>query len=83
MKLERKLQKDLETMLSQEELIWYQRSREEWIQSGDRNTWADHASTMIWKDRNMIDNLKNNDGNWIDDPIILENMVQDSYKQLF
>ena len=34
-KLERKLKKDLEVTLNQEEMFWFQRSREEWIASGD------------------------------------------------
>ncbi|XP_019167321.1 PREDICTED: uncharacterized protein LOC109163057 [Ipomoea nil] len=37
-KLNRKLQMELEETLYQEELIWFQRSREEWITSGYRNT---------------------------------------------
>ena len=32
-KLDRKLRKELEDTLNQEELVWFQRSREEWIES--------------------------------------------------
>lgn len=38
-KLDRKLRKELDEVLYQEELLWYQQSRENWIFSGDRNTW--------------------------------------------
>lgn len=37
-KLERKLRMDLKDTLMQEELLWFQQSREKWINSGDRNT---------------------------------------------
>ena len=69
-------------MLQQEELLWFQRSREEWIKSKDRNTKFYHASTSIRKSKNKIGTLKNNDGDWISDPLALENMVLTFYKKL-
>ncbi|XP_019170571.1 PREDICTED: uncharacterized protein LOC109166142 [Ipomoea nil] len=48
-KLSKKLQKELEKILSQEELYWFQSSREEWIATGDRNTRFYHASTAAKK----------------------------------
>ncbi|XP_019160483.1 PREDICTED: uncharacterized protein LOC109157057 [Ipomoea nil] len=51
-KLEKKLKADLEDVLYQEELLWFQRSREEWIVSGDRNTKFYHAATMVRRARN-------------------------------
>ena len=38
---------------------------------------------MTQKNKNKIDTLKNSNGDWINDPIILENMVLNFYKQLF
>ncbi|XP_061363416.1 uncharacterized protein LOC133307012 [Gastrolobium bilobum] len=40
-KLEAKLRKELSDILDQEEQIWYQKSRSEWIRGGDRNTKED------------------------------------------
>ena len=37
LKLEKKIQSELEEVLHQEELLLFQRSREEWIASGNRN----------------------------------------------
>ena len=70
-------------MLQQEELLWFKRSREEWIKSGDRNTKFYHSSTLIRKSRNKIGTLKNNVGDWISDALALENMVLTFYKKLF
>ena len=74
LKLEKKLQKELDLTLQQEELLWYQRSREEWIALRDRNTSYYHASTLVRNKRNMIGGLKNRAGEWISDPSQLESM---------
>ena len=59
LKLERKLKKDLEVTLNQEEMLWFQRSREEWIASGDRNMKYYHAAIAIRKHKNTIKCLLN------------------------
>lgn len=56
-KLDIKLKKELEEVLVQEEMFWFQKSQEEWIQSGDRNKKYYHASTMVRRARNRIGSL--------------------------
>lgn len=46
-RLNRKLCTQLDEVLNQEELLWYERSRETWIQSSDRNTKIYHLSTNV------------------------------------
>nr|GMC69261.1 uncharacterized protein LOC109193611 [Ipomoea batatas] len=48
-KLERKLKKELEDILYQEEHTWYQRSQEDWIVPRDRNIKFYHAVTKLRK----------------------------------
>lgn len=51
-KLDRKLRAELEDVLNQEELLWYQQSRESWIRSGDRNTKYYHLATKVRRKQN-------------------------------
>ncbi|KAH9696901.1 reverse transcriptase domain-containing protein [Citrus sinensis] len=64
-RLETKLKKKLEEVLSQEELLWYQKSRREWIKYGDRNTSFFHQKTITRRDRNRITAIRDEGGNWI------------------
>ncbi|XP_031119046.1 uncharacterized protein LOC116022462 [Ipomoea triloba] len=83
LRLERKLRKELQTTLYQEELIWFQRSREEWITSGDCNTKFYHTATSIRKNRVKISSLRDSDGVWISDKNLLINHVRTYFERLF
>nr|GLL36006.1 uncharacterized protein LOC109174175 [Ipomoea trifida] len=82
-KLETKLRKELDDVLHEEEIYWYQRSREQWIASGDRNTKYYHLAAKIKRSRNTCKSLLNDDGLRIYDEEILKNMVKDFYTKLF
>ncbi|GAU43787.1 hypothetical protein TSUD_378120 [Trifolium subterraneum] len=81
--LERELQEQLASTLFQEECLWFQKSRGQWIADGDRNTKYYHSKTIIRRRRNKIITLRNEDGVWIDDPDNLKNMVRNFYINLF
>ncbi|XP_073015397.1 uncharacterized protein [Primulina eburnea] len=83
LKLARKLRQELDKVLEQEELLWYQKSREDWIFLGDRNTKFYHASTTIRKSRNKIEALKTDNGEWITDEEKLKSTIQNYYSTLF
>ena len=82
-KLEGKIQQELDNVLNQEELIWFQRSREEWITSGDINTKFYHASTLIRRNRKKIELLRHTTGELILEPNTLESIVLEYYQNLF
>lgn len=73
---------DLNDILNQEEVFWFQKSRRTWIQEGDRNTNYYHRSTVIRRNRGRVQALKI-EGEWVSDPIILANHVNNHFSQLF
>jgi len=82
--LEEKLQNELAKILKTEELMWFQRSRAKWLADGDRNTRYYHLKTVNRRRRrNNVVVLRNSEGEWIDNPTILQRLVNDFYKNLF
>ncbi|KAL8150228.1 hypothetical protein V2J09_020036 [Rumex salicifolius] len=75
LELHESLQEELAILLHQEEMHWFQKSRAKWIECGDRNTKFFHTSTMIRRRRKKIVGLKNEVGEWVDDPPVLKEMV--------
>lgn len=69
--------------MEQEELLWYQKSREKWLEFGDRNTKYFHTSTIIRRKSNRIEALKNDAGIWVNHPDELENLAIDYFKKLY
>lgn len=49
----------------QEEMLWHQNSRVEWLQCGDKNTKFFHLSTLIRRRRNRVELLRADDGKWV------------------
>ncbi|GLT56367.1 hypothetical protein SLA2020_294110 [Shorea laevis] len=80
--LEYELLTEYHRVLHLEELFWCQKSRVEWIASGDRNTSYYHATTVIRRSRNRISGLKI-DGSWVKDPFILQHHIRDFFVELF
>lgn len=71
--LEQQLQQEYDHVLFQEEMLWFQKSKEKWVQLGDRNTRYFHTQTMIRRKRNRIHRLHLPNGEWCsDDPILQE-----------
>nr|KYP56524.1 Putative ribonuclease H protein At1g65750 family [Cajanus cajan] len=81
--LQCRLWKDYETILTREELLWFQKSRCKWIKYGDKNTKLFHGTTIARRRRNHVTMLQNEDGVWVTDKGELEHMVTRYYKELF
>ncbi|XP_019167697.1 PREDICTED: uncharacterized protein LOC109163410 [Ipomoea nil] len=80
--LERKLVTELNEVLKQEELLWFQKSRRMWIQDGDRNTAFYHKSTLIRRNRSRIRMLKIN-GEWNSDFKTISDHISNFFIDLF
>ena len=65
---------ELAVTLEQEELVWYQKSRQQWITCGDRNTSFFHTSTLIRRQSNWVEVLRVNGGVWCRDQNCWGNM---------
>ncbi|KAL4388382.1 hypothetical protein GQ457_09G019490 [Hibiscus cannabinus] len=80
--LEKALKSELDIVLLQEESLWHQRARSDWIDKGDRNTNFFHLSAMIRKKRNSIKSLKIGNRWCVDQAHLREHAVV-FFQQLF
>ncbi|GKV23692.1 hypothetical protein SLEP1_g33394 [Rubroshorea leprosula] len=81
-RLEVSLLGEYQQVLYEEELLWFQKSRVDWIASGDRNTSFYHMSTMVRRNKNKIGALKIG-GEWIMDSFALQTHVKTFFEELF
>ncbi|KAK8683136.1 hypothetical protein V6N13_039203 [Hibiscus sabdariffa] len=81
--LENSLLLKLETVLDQEELLWRQKSRSDWIMHGDHNTSYFHRRATCRKQKNRIWSLKLDSGDWVSDESSLKNGTVLFFKRLF
>ena len=82
-KLENKLRTEMERVLNDEEMLWFQKSRLEALSDGDRNTRYFHLSTIIRRKRNRVDALLDESGNWVTNADQVKSMILTFWKQLF
>ncbi|XP_057733756.1 uncharacterized protein LOC130948910 [Arachis stenosperma] len=80
---EAELREDYNRLLLQEELFWYQKSREQWVKYGDRNIKFFHLQTLVRRNHNRVHGLYVRDGSWSTDPDILQEEALSFYKNLF
>lgn len=74
---------ELDQVLQQEELLWFQKSRSKWLFFGDRNTRYFHSITTIRHRKNTYDMLQDIEGNWIGEREKIEVMVTNYFQNLF
>lgn len=78
---ERIIREDLELMMHQEELMWAQKARSNWIVLGDKNTKNFPTRVKQRRARNRILQLKTADGNVIENPMEIETTLVNHFKQ--
>ncbi|CAA7030621.1 unnamed protein product [Microthlaspi erraticum] len=80
---EGELLREFYIVLEQEEVLWYQKSREKGITLGDRNTKYYHLTTVVRRRRNKIESLKDDEGHLVTQPRELEKLATDYYRKLY
>ncbi|CAJ2635885.1 unnamed protein product [Trifolium pratense] len=81
--LERDLQREYNHILFQEEMHWYQKSREKWVKFGDKNSAFFHTQTIIRRKRNRVHRLQLPNGTWTTDSFVLQSEAHHYYKNFF
>lgn len=69
--LQNELLREYESILFQEESLWFQKSRDNWIKLGSRNTRFFHTQTIVRRTRNKIHGLHLPSRDWCTDQNIL------------
>lgn len=70
-------------MLDHKEIFWRQRSKQLWLQVGEKNTKYFHTSCNKRKRNNHIQKLKNEDGDWVDWSSGLQDLIKEYFQRLF
>ncbi|XP_071681651.1 uncharacterized protein [Lolium perenne] len=73
----------VELLLEQEEIHWLQRSRANWLQSGDRNTSFFHNFASARRKKNHIKKLLNDDNVWVEGTAPLKALVLNYFSNMF
>ena len=69
-------------ILLREELLWFQKSRENWLVHGNRNTKFFHAQTIVRRHRNKIAGIFVDDI-WCSDDVFMQREAIKFFKSLF
>lgn len=80
--LERDIQQQYSSVLEEEEMLWSQKSRENWLIFGNKNTKFYHAQTVIHRRHNKVASLQI-EGEKCDDENILKREASSFFKNLF
>lgn len=76
-------QNKLAEIYLQKEIYWRQRSKQLWLQFGDRNTKYFHTSATNRKKNNTILKLQDDSGSWKDRDDGLHKLIEDYFSDIF
>ncbi|XP_042950095.1 uncharacterized protein LOC122282210 [Carya illinoinensis] len=83
MQKEKDLHLKIQEQMKQEEILWRQKSRINWLTTTDLNTKFYHLSTTIRRRRNGIDSIKLGPGNWTMDQNIIESTFINYFESIY
>lgn len=70
-------------VLMDEELYWKQRSMDNWLKAGDKNTKFFHFRTSPKKRKKRIEGVQDKAGNWVYDKEEVQNIFCEYFQDLF
>jgi hypothetical protein len=79
----RALQDEINMLLHQDELHWRQRSRETWLEAGDRNTKYFHQRAKQRRDKNTIKGILDSQGIWCEDENGMGDIAVQYFNEIF
>jgi hypothetical protein len=79
----KRIEKEMDSLLEQEEIYWKQRSRIEWLREGDRNTNFFHRKSTWRKKKNTISKLKKDDGTFTNSVELMGEITTGFFKDLY
>lgn len=71
------------TIMDKKEIFWRQRSKQLWLQAGDKNTKYFHAACNTRQRTNRIQKLKNDMREWVNWNNDLQALITEFYSNLF
>ncbi|XP_073138031.1 uncharacterized protein [Henckelia pumila] len=78
-----RLEKNIETLSTKEEIYWKQRSRVSWLAHGDRNSKYFHACASSRRVQHLINGLVSSHGDWCSDKSSMADIVVSYFSDLF
>lgn len=79
----KKMERNIQNMLVNEEIYWKQRSRADWLKKGDKNTKFFHHNTSSRKQKNKILGIDDATGRWTEREEDVENEFCNYFTKLF
>ena len=77
------IRKEINELLDNEEIMWHQRSKVQWLGLGDRNTKYFHTKASDRRRRNTINNIMDENGNWHDSIDGIAKVAVSYFKNLY
>lgn len=77
------IEERMDELEKREEIYWKQRSRQNWLKHGDRNTKFFHEKAKQRVARNQIRRLKNEAGEWFDEEDDIAGVLVQHFRELY
>lgn len=79
----KEMKSKLTEIYHQKEVYWRQRSKQLWLQCGDRNTKYFHNAASKRRKNNLVHQLKDDSGMWKDRKNVLHELMENYFQNIF